>query len=604
MPDPMVKSGANLGFKVGTQQQIDQLITAGSGAQHGTFYLAQNTHRLYIGNENGTLSPVNEGIITVASTSGLDAAAGKFAYVTGDNILCVYNGSQWVQINPDSNTVVTAVTQTMAMESNQAAITTTLTNTLNGATVSSPSDKIKVAGSGGAKVSTDSTGTDPILTIKGEQYTIGSSVANATGVATVTLSPSDTTANGWSDSSTFTLSPANSGHISISAGSGTNDIVIDSRDTVNKVKAVAMNNAASNGDGFVLSVTTDDSTSLQDTTKTATFDPVLNYGDTTTPSQAHFVNGVATLEVYSKDQIDQQMKALDAMHYMGTMGNGGSILNTNSIDTSNISGVTFKVGDTYKLAGATTINGFTGQDTTEEPNGRSFPANTIVIANGTEYTASSAPSGHPELIGTIDPSTLTFDIITGSSEADTTYHFKSVTATGEAGVQLANQNELSSGEIRVKEGTAIAVTNNWDSQNKKQTITVAHDDVSSSATTGTAISQTTAGAGSGGLGSDNVNVVTGVTVNSQGHVTGVETTQVTLKDTNLNMVSFGSDVSVANNQASITDTLIYNHYGDQNNSTVTNSSHPVTIKSDNLSIVADSDNSGYGFKINLVWGSM
>ena len=69
MPNNSVQSGAVLGFKVGTQARVNELIAAGAnaGAAHGTFYLAQDTHRLYIGNEDTSLSPVNEGITTVAS---------------------------------------------------------------------------------------------------------------------------------------------------------------------------------------------------------------------------------------------------------------------------------------------------------------------------------------------------------------------------------------------------------------------------------------------------------------------------------------------------------------------------------------------------------
>ena len=70
MPNPYVTSGALIGFKVGTQTNVNDLIVNG-GAVHGTFYLAQDTHRLYVGNEDTTLSPVNEGIVTVATISDL-----------------------------------------------------------------------------------------------------------------------------------------------------------------------------------------------------------------------------------------------------------------------------------------------------------------------------------------------------------------------------------------------------------------------------------------------------------------------------------------------------------------------------------------------------
>jgi hypothetical protein len=60
-----------IGFKLGTQSALNTLLNSGTGALHGTFYLTQDTHRLYIGNHDGTLSPVNQGIITVNSLSAL-----------------------------------------------------------------------------------------------------------------------------------------------------------------------------------------------------------------------------------------------------------------------------------------------------------------------------------------------------------------------------------------------------------------------------------------------------------------------------------------------------------------------------------------------------
>ena len=61
--DKRINAGLNVGFKVGTEASLKSL--AADKIQAGVFYLTSDTHRLYIGNKDQTLSPVNQGIITV-----------------------------------------------------------------------------------------------------------------------------------------------------------------------------------------------------------------------------------------------------------------------------------------------------------------------------------------------------------------------------------------------------------------------------------------------------------------------------------------------------------------------------------------------------------
>lgn len=108
-------------FLRGTQGNLDALIQNGK-ATEGAFYLTSDTNRLYIGKtisgegENAVIKPVsvNQGVISVSTLKDLpgeenNASAikvpGEFYYVTGTeadplNILCVYNGKTWVQVNP------------------------------------------------------------------------------------------------------------------------------------------------------------------------------------------------------------------------------------------------------------------------------------------------------------------------------------------------------------------------------------------------------------------------------------------------------------------------------------------------------------------------
>ena len=140
----------NVGFKIGEQSTMDSLLRAGVDAKAvpGTFYLTSDTNRLYIGKEDQSIAPINAGIITVdrvkkqegdpenfkyiplepTSDAEKDRLAGNYYYATEDNILCIFNGERWVQINSvvtnsdlatdvsDTGTgivtVVTAVSQT------------------------------------------------------------------------------------------------------------------------------------------------------------------------------------------------------------------------------------------------------------------------------------------------------------------------------------------------------------------------------------------------------------------------------------------------------------------------------------------------------------
>ena len=129
---------ANVLFKRGLQADLYKLMQG--GATDGCFYLTTDSHRLYVG-QGSKAVPVNEGVTSVASLSELTnianalspdekaLMAGSFYYITEDNILCVYNGNQFVQINPDTNTEtrITDVATNVDATKEKIVVTTTLT---------------------------------------------------------------------------------------------------------------------------------------------------------------------------------------------------------------------------------------------------------------------------------------------------------------------------------------------------------------------------------------------------------------------------------------------------------------------------------------------
>lgn len=183
-----VKSGAILGFKVGTQSRINTMLAAGAsaGADHGTFYLAEDTHRLYVGNEDTSLSPVNEGIITVETMADLrnvTGDAGQFYYVTGTidqplNILCVHNGQGWVQINSYEDTYVSDFSYVAVDLSTNDGIEVdgVITNSNN----VPKTGRFYIKGENGTIISQSTTNITvgsntvavPIITVTGDQYNL------------------------------------------------------------------------------------------------------------------------------------------------------------------------------------------------------------------------------------------------------------------------------------------------------------------------------------------------------------------------------------------------------------------------------------------------
>ena len=176
MPEKFVVSGATVGFKTGLQSSIDTMLAAGAsaGAQHGCFYLTKDSHRLYVGNEDTSLSPVNEGIQTLTweqleaeatrlATAGADAkkaATGRFYYASDKNVLCVYNGSQFVQLNENTNTYI----ETHTMEVTADGNTATVADKLHMNTGGDKNASFTVTGANGITV----TGTGTALTLTGD----------------------------------------------------------------------------------------------------------------------------------------------------------------------------------------------------------------------------------------------------------------------------------------------------------------------------------------------------------------------------------------------------------------------------------------------------
>lgn len=481
---------ANIMFKRGLQANLPQT------AVDGSFYLTEDTQRLYVGiGENNAPVELNRTIRSVENLTALNAlkgpvgsnandgvAVGDFYYVAGEansvsgNILAYCSAVDatgkptWVQINPDTNTKLatstSAVTKTAVTGGVKVAtsVQDTEGRTASGDFQVVGSENITVAlENGQIKISTPD-GSDTTYEIKTEANSSkGTILLDSTGT--------DSRINIGGKNSDVTVTSDDSGNITID--------VADMR-----TKSIAVDAKPTSGNGFDLKV---DGMDLGD------FDPTIKLGDN---AAIHFVNGNATLPVYTKTEVDTKvsnsLKTFDAMAYKGTV---------TAADASTKLASTGNVGDTYKAAGdiTTPVKAHTGD---------------LIIATGTDGAVSwdVIPSGDDQTI-------------TGAATA--------------SGISVSDQSGTLA-EISVVEGNKIKVGNKI--EGKKTTLTVGHEAITQpTPVAGPAITQTAKT-------NAEFTAITDITEDGYGHVTGITTKKLTVVDTHNDVSGVSAVASGSNNK--------------------------------------------------------
>ena len=531
---------ANIMFKRGLQANLPQT------AVDGSFYLTEDTQRLYVGiGESNAPVELNRTIRSVESLTALNAlkgpvgsnandgvAVGDFYYVAAHansvsgNILAYCSAVDatgkptWVQINPDTNTKL-------------ATSTTAVTKTAVGSGVTS-----------GVKVATSVQDTEG-RTASGDFQIIGSeniTVALVDGKIKIsTPDGSDTTyeIKTQANSSKGTILLDSTGtDSSINIGGKNSDVTVTSDDSGNitigvadmRTKKIAVDAAPSSGNGFDLKV---------DGMDVGDFDPTIKLGDN---AAIHFVDGNATLPVYTKTEVDTKvsnsLKTFDAMAYKGTV---------TSADAETKLASTGNVGDTYKAAGdiTTPVKANTGD---------------LIIATGTDGA-------------------VTWDVIPSGDDQ---------TITGAAttsGISISDQSGTLA-EISVVKGNKINVSNS--TSGKKTTLTVGHEAITQpTPVAGTAVTQTAKS-------NAEFTAITDITEDGYGHVTGITTKKLTVVDTHNDVSGVETLVSGSNNTVE---------------TQVSVSTTDGTIKTGKFSIGAAADSiikvtgSGSATTLALEWGS-
>ena len=517
----------NVMFKRGAQADLQKYILGTTQAVEGSFYLTSDTNRLYIGKKDSSDNkikafPVNQGVISVDSIGSLpnaaNAEAGQFYYVSGANILCVHNGKQWVQINPDTNTYITGRTNAGSTDTTNGFVVITdsiVQQEESGGALSADKEtfatKFAVQGNDGVNVTIDTykdgTIDRPVIKISQDPYTISDSVDGTGKKYTLTITDGHSSSNvTLAGGANITFTEDNNGAVTVNS---------KNTDLNKDASGSSANNSLSfDASGKLTSTITDSAGNYV----SANVTPTIKYApgsDGTATETATFKSGTAELSVYSKAQIDEKLRGLDAMTYRGTVGTTGKFT---SLPTAEV-----KVGDTFKFVSADYVNG------------TPVKIGDIVIANGAEDSSTGYITG-----------TIQWDIIPSGddSQKDTTYWTQSIEA-GTILVEADGGNGASKGGIQIVDkdskddsdaATYLTVENESTiSSNTKNTINkvvIKHKEQSDdSIKNGSGVTNADTSDASQSTGNNFTIAVPVLSYDKAGHITKIDSKNYTVKDT-------------------------------------------------------------------------
>lgn len=525
---------------------------ASATVENGAFYLTTDTHKLYYGfNDKINLL---DSVIMVDKLPTNNIEVGYFYYATDDNILAVYDGSAWTQVNPDSSLTITGFESKATLADNTATVETTLTGVdEENSQVLNQSASFSVKGAEGITVSV--AGTE--ITLTGTKYEYDLAVADSDAGAEIAL-----TLNGETDAGAVAI--AAGANTEVKAADGT--ITIGAKDS--EVTGVAFSNGA-NGEGIDFTITskvTKADGTTEEKTVTDNFNVGIQYnpivsedGEVEYMSSAAIEDGILNLNVYSTDVIDSLMIALESK--MNAMEFKGAVASEEELNehTFNLDDLT-EVGDTFKASANFTLS-----------DGREVKVGDLIIAE--------AVKDNPDYT-TNDPIVIIEWVIIPSGDETVLTYELGLDANGKIALK-ENGTEKSAVSIVDEDGNPVQVEINT----ANKTVKVVHGTKTATASTADAIAQT-AGA------TQEITAVVDVTADVYGHLADVKTQKITVVDTKVT----GVTEEVSNTDAGVKiGTSIAQTAGD-----------PITteyyIESSSLSISEGEANDNKVI-VDLVWGS-
>lgn len=311
-------------FKLGPQTRIP----ANGAAVNGTFYLTSDTHRLYIGQGNNAV-PINAGVTFCDNFAKLTAAttgeteqnlAGRVFFLKDTNILCVRSNGKWAQINSDTK-LESALAEVVKIpdtsDGEGVRVTTQVVDSVGKAVQAPFSIKPKT---GNVKVYAGKDGkTVEIGVSDGATYDLTSAEIkkkkneNDPESEEVTVEGASLVLTG-SNSTTDKVDIHGVGSVSIS-NTANGILATGTEYTLESVTTSAQDK------GFNVAVGINNGGSENNT-----FFPQIKYG--ATPQIVDFIKditdknnktGIATLDVYTKGEVDSLFSSADAMVFKGAV---------------------------------------------------------------------------------------------------------------------------------------------------------------------------------------------------------------------------------------------------------------------------------------------
>ena len=545
-------TGNAVKFKLGTQASLNTLKNdPKKGWEVGTFYLTSDSSRLYIGQAD-ELALLNKSVEIYANLEALrkkttTSSEGDIAYCVNENVLAYYNGDTWNQINPDDDTFLLALTQSVSSVTDGVKITTGGTNndpkkTVTGADVTITGDK-------GVQVSTPN---NKAITITGDTYALNvQEHADTTNDIDLVLD------SALQNDSTVHIKGGD--NVTITKTADSNGIQIASKDTKLNGIILGLNN---DGELQVGASDTAGTTGLLKKQKLGYFVDGSYYGIGSNDETKR-----VDLPVYSKEQVDNLIKKLDGMTYRGTIGTSGT---TFTMDASfNVlkggTATEIHIGDMFLVQGGK-LTYATGK--------QAEPGDMLIA---------TAKDGKSETNGVLAIGDVEWTYVPAGDDADidTTYIFKASSTTDSMTITSSNGGGTV-GKIAFTEGDGIVIesTDNGGTSPTELSVKIKHGTYDTAKTTDNK-SLTNGGT---------FNVIDSVTYDN-GHITGINTKTIhtleyrpgpdnATKDAGANSVTVKHGLSVGGS-------LVY----DDNAKMV--------LKSDTLKLTAKGDT----VTADLVWGS-
>lgn len=538
----------NVFFKLGKQSAYNGLTSRDAG----TFYVTSDTHRLYLGDNllSQAVEVLKKGE-NLPSTTDSRVAAGTIFYLEDRNILAIYDSvkGKWTQLNPD-----TYIDSVSMMVSNGTSTDAELVLQINQNNDKEAISKtIKIDGANGITVSANEANT---LVISAPELGAASHGSNG---ALINLDDNNVYFEGGDN-------------LTVSYDNG--KISLDSSYTDHEITGgnIFISPAAQKAPGFDFDGTLSHSINGQNEPTPikitgGNFDPVIaaissideegtaHYGEA-----VHFINGKAELDVYDTAKVDALIKeafdSVNAMTYKGTITDTSKLVNDGTV----------QAGDTYIAASEITVDG------------KHYLPGTLFIAKGTEVNG-LIPAG----------STKWESVVT--SDHDTTYKMDSYESDNTFYLQQTNGTEKTNvGEIKVV-GDNNSISTTFTKNENLTTITVAHKDVNVAATTLEAATQNSGE-------NKTLTIVEAIRNDGNGHITEVQSRDVTLVDTVVKLKTNGitDDEAIANGRK----VNLMVSAQDQNTNNTSSAEVSFSLASETLAITGDGTGA---IKAELTWGT-